>query len=84
MTGATAAPAGLVHSSAVPKARQVLAALRRDGWVEVRRKGSHRRLKKGDKAATWSYHEGEGLGNPALAGVAKKFGYSLEDLRELL
>ena len=66
------------------KAAQVLAALKRDGWVEVRRKGSHRQMRKGDKAATWAYHEGEDLGNPALAGVAKKFGYTLDELRELL
>lgn len=39
---------------------------------------------KGDKAATWSHREGEDLGNPALPRVAKKFGCSLDQLRELL
>ncbi len=29
------------------KAAQVLAALKRDGWVQVRQRGSHRRLVKG-------------------------------------
>jgi predicted RNA binding protein YcfA (HicA-like mRNA interferase family) len=28
----------------MPKAARVLAALQRDGWVEIYRKGSHRRL----------------------------------------
>ncbi len=41
-------------------------------------------MRKGDKAATWSHHEGEDLGNPALARVAKKFGYTLDELRKLL
>ena len=68
----------------MPKAAQVLAALKRDGWVEVRRKGSHRQMRKGAKKVTWAYHEGEDLGNPALAGVAKKFGYKLDELRKLL
>jgi predicted RNA binding protein YcfA (HicA-like mRNA interferase family) len=29
------------------KAARVLAALKRDGWVEIRRSGSHRMLAKG-------------------------------------
>jgi predicted RNA binding protein YcfA (HicA-like mRNA interferase family) len=33
----------------VSKASQVLAALKRDGWVEVRRSGSHRTLEKGGR-----------------------------------
>jgi len=28
----------------MPKAARVLAALKRDGWVQVRQKGSHRQL----------------------------------------
>ncbi len=36
----------------MPKAAQVLAALKRDGWSEIRREGSHRRLKKGDDERT--------------------------------
>lgn len=68
----------------MPKARQVLAALKRDGWVEVRRKGSHRQMRKGDKTVTWAHHQGVDLGNPALAAVAKKFGYKLDELRQLL
>jgi predicted RNA binding protein YcfA (HicA-like mRNA interferase family) len=68
----------------MPKAEQVLAALKRDGWVEVRRKGSHRQMRKGNKRGTWAYHQGVDLGNAALATVAKKFGYTLDELRDLL
>jgi hypothetical protein len=39
---------------------------------------------KGDKAVTWSHHHGQDLGNPALARVARAFGYTLEELRDLL
>jgi hypothetical protein len=31
----------------MPKAAQVLAALKRDGWIEARRRGSHRPMEKG-------------------------------------
>jgi len=31
------------------KAARVLAALKRDGWIETRRSGSHRVLSKGDQ-----------------------------------
>jgi predicted RNA binding protein YcfA (HicA-like mRNA interferase family) len=30
----------------MPKAAQVLAALKRDGWVQIRQRDSHRRLVK--------------------------------------
>lgn len=68
----------------MPKASQVLAALKRDGWLEVRRTGSHRRLEKGDKAATFAFHEGRDLGNTQMRQVARDFGYTLEELRRLL
>ena len=67
----------------MPKAAQVLAALRRDGWIEVRRSGSHRRLAKGDRRVTWAWHDGADLGKTALAIVAKEFGYTVEELRRL-
>jgi predicted RNA binding protein YcfA (HicA-like mRNA interferase family) len=68
----------------MPKAAQVLAALKRDGWVEIRRKGSHIMLEKGGRRARWTHHHGEHLGNPMMARVAKTFGYSLDDLRRML
>lgn len=68
----------------MPKAAQVLAALKRDGWREVRRTGSHRRLEKDDKAGTFAHHDGRDLGTSQLAQVARTFGYTLEELRHLL
>ncbi len=66
------------------KAKVVLAALKRDGWVEIRRSGSHRTLEKEGLKATFVHHQRDDLGNPALAILAKSFGYSLEELRRLL
>jgi predicted RNA binding protein YcfA (HicA-like mRNA interferase family) len=68
----------------MPKAAQVLAALKRDGWIEIRRKGSHITLEKGGRRARWTHHHGQDLGNPMMARVAKTFGYSLDDLRRML
>ena len=67
----------------MPKAAQVLAGLRRDGWVEIRRSGSHRRLKKGTVLKTWAYHDGTDLGNTQMAQIASDFGYTLDELRRL-
>jgi len=68
----------------MPKAAQVLAALRRDGWVQVRQVGSHRRLVKGRLGRTWAFHDGTDLGTVQLAQVARQFGYTLDGLRKLL
>jgi predicted RNA binding protein YcfA (HicA-like mRNA interferase family) len=46
----------------MPKAAQVLAALKRDGWVQIRQRGSHRRLVKGPLKRTWAFHDGMDLG----------------------
>lgn len=48
------------------KAARILAALKRDGWIETRRSGSHRVLVKGDQQRIWAYHDGVDLGGPAL------------------
>jgi len=50
----------------MPKAARVLAALKRDGWTETRRRGSHRVLVKDDRQRVWAYHEGVDLGGPAI------------------
>ena len=67
----------------MPKASRVLAALKRDGWIEIRRKGSHRWLAKGEQRALWAWHDGDDLGGPAMAIVAKEFGYAVDALRRL-
>jgi predicted RNA binding protein YcfA (HicA-like mRNA interferase family) len=68
----------------VPKASRVLASLKRDGWVEIRRTGSHRTLEKAGLRRRWSIHDGADVGNPMLARIAKDFGYSLDELRRIL
>ncbi len=61
----------------MPKAAQVLAALKRDGWSEIRR------LKKGDDERTWAFHDGRDLGKVVLAKIARQYGYTIEELRKL-
>jgi predicted RNA binding protein YcfA (HicA-like mRNA interferase family) len=68
---------------AMAKAARVLAALRRNGWTETRRSGSHRVLVKGDQRRVWAYHDGVDLGGPAMARIAKDYGYTLDELRKL-
>lgn len=65
------------------KAARVLAALKRDGWVETRRGGSHRVMVKKDKQRVWAYHDNVDLGGPAMVRVAKDYGYALAELRKL-
>ena len=68
----------------MPKAAQVLAALKRDGWVQIRQRCSHRRLVKGPLKRTWAFHNDMELGSVQMTQVAKQFGYTLEALRRLL
>jgi predicted RNA binding protein YcfA (HicA-like mRNA interferase family) len=72
------------ESIGMPKAAQVLAALKCDGWVHVRQKGSHRRLVKNGVEATFAFHDSKDMGRTDMAHVAKQFGYTLEELRRLL
>jgi predicted RNA binding protein YcfA (HicA-like mRNA interferase family) len=65
------------------KAARVLAALKRDGWIESRSSGSHRVLAKGDQQRIWAYHDGVDLGGPAMARIARDYGYTLAELRKL-
>ncbi len=66
-----------------PKPR-VLAALKRDGWTQVRQKGSHRQLVKSGQRATFAYHDSRDLGNTQLQDIADDFGYTLDELRRLI
>ncbi len=65
------------------KAARVLAALKLDGWAETRRSGSHRVLMKGNQQRVWAYHDGVDLGSPAMARIAKDYGYTVYELRKL-
>ena len=66
------------------KARQVRAALERDGWELVRQVGSHRLYRKGDRTSLLAFHDREDIGGPMMARVAKQFGYTLEQLRRMV
>jgi predicted RNA binding protein YcfA (HicA-like mRNA interferase family) len=37
------------------KAARILAGLKRHGWIETRRSGSHRVLVKGEQQRIWAY-----------------------------
>src|SRR5664280_3007715 len=53
-------------------------------WLDRdRRRGSHRVLVKDDRRRVWAYHEGVESGGPAMARVAKDYGYTLAELRKL-
>ena len=65
------------------KAARVLAALKRDGWTQTRRSGSHRVLVKGDQQRIWACHDGVHLGGPAMARITRDYGCTLAELRKL-
>lgn len=63
------------------KANRVLAALRRIGWVEKRRSGSHRTLRRdGWPDFVFAFHDGDEIGPRMLARVAKSTGLRPSDL----
>jgi predicted RNA binding protein YcfA (HicA-like mRNA interferase family) len=68
---------------AMAKAARILAAPKRDGWIETRRSGSRRVLAKGNEQRIWAYHDGVDLAGPALARIARDYGYTLAELRKL-
>ncbi len=63
------------------KARRVLAALLRIGWVVKREASSHRMLAREGWADTvFAFHEGEEIGPRMLARLAKHTGLRPDDL----
>lgn len=63
------------------KARRVLAAMLRLGWVEVARRGSHRTLRRqGFPDFVFAFHDGDEVGPRMLARIAKHSGLTPEDL----
>jgi predicted RNA binding protein YcfA (HicA-like mRNA interferase family) len=65
------------------KAARILAALKRAGWIETRRSGPHRVLVKGEQQRVWAYRDGVDLGGPALARIARDYGYTVDELGKL-
>ena len=62
------------------KAKRVLAALRRIGWVVVRQDGSHRTLARGGIAYTFAFHDDVEIGPNMLARIARHTGLTPGDL----
>ncbi|MCC6366265.1 MAG: type II toxin-antitoxin system HicA family toxin [Bryobacterales bacterium] len=63
------------------KARQLLAALLRIGWMVAWQKGSHRRLRRaGWPNYSFAFHDTDEVGPGLLAQIAKKTGLRPEDL----
>lgn len=63
------------------KARRVLAALLRIGWVVKRQSGSHRTLARpGLPDLVFAFHDSEEIGPRMLARLAKHTGLRPEDL----
>lgn len=63
------------------KARVLLRALEKIGWVVVRQRGSHRILEQsGFSNYTFAFHDKEEVGPKMLARVSKHTGLTPEDL----
>ena len=63
------------------KARRVLAALTRIGWVVKRQSGSHRTLARPNwPDVVFAFHDDDELGPKMLARVSKRTGVRPEDL----
>jgi predicted RNA binding protein YcfA (HicA-like mRNA interferase family) len=63
------------------RARRVLAALLRIGWIIKRQSGSHRTLSRaGWPDFVFAFHDNEELGPRMLARIAKRTGLNPEDL----
>lgn len=63
------------------KARVVLAALTRIGWIVSRPSGSHRVLvRDGWEPYVFAFHDGDEIGPRMLARIARRTGLTPEDL----
>ena len=70
-----------MSSFGAAKARRVLAALLRHGWIIKRQSGSHRTLSRaGWPDFVFAFHDDEEIGPRMLAKVAKQSGLTPNDL----
>ena len=70
-----------MSSFGAAKARRVLAALLRLGWIIKRQSGSHRTLSRADwPDFVFAFHDDEEIGPRMLAKVAKQTGITPSDL----
>lgn len=65
------------------KPRQVIAALERAGFVRVRQKGNHLRLRRGNLSVTVPVHPGD-LSPDVLRSILRQAHMTPEELLELL
>lgn len=67
-------------------AGEILGVLRRSGFREVRRSGSHIRLRSanGSRAVTVPYHSGQILKPKTLQAILDEAGMTVDELRDLL
>jgi predicted RNA binding protein YcfA (HicA-like mRNA interferase family) len=69
----------------MPKARQVLKALQRDGWQQCGDyRGSHVTIVKNGRCYRWAWHDSRDLHKPQLQQIARDCGYTVDQLRGLL
>ena len=65
---------------AAAKARRVLAALKRKGWREKRRTGSHATLERdGWPDLVFAFHDADEIGPKMLERIAKRSGMEPDD-----
>jgi len=63
------------------KAKRVLVALEKIGWVIKRQKGSHKTLERhGWPNYVFAFHDGDEIGPKMLTRIAKKTGLRPEDI----
>jgi predicted RNA binding protein YcfA (HicA-like mRNA interferase family) len=63
------------------KAKRVLAALQRIGWIIKRQSGSHRTLARdGWSDVVFAFHDGEEIGPRMLSRIARQTGLDPDDL----
>jgi predicted RNA binding protein YcfA (HicA-like mRNA interferase family) len=66
----------LLHHDGSVKVRDVLKRLKRDGWIVVRTRGSHRQLRHPEKPGTVTLagHAGTDIPRGTLANILKQAG----------
>ncbi len=67
-------------------ARELLGALRKDGWLDLRQRGSHLVLTHPDKPGlvVIPLHAGKGAAAGTLRSILRQAGLSADDLQRLL
>ena len=73
-----------MNKTPILKPQEVVRLLEKNGFVEVRQKGSHKRFKHPDgRATTVPFHQGQDISPILLRQIAKDIGMKLETLLEI-